>query len=338
MKTLVTGANGFIGSAVTNALLGRGDDVICMVRQGSDLSNIESLPVTIVYAELSDRTAIRNAVQGCDAVFHLAADYRLWVPDPDVMYRTNVDGTRNVVMEAADAGVSRIVYTSSVATLGLLPGEGVADENTTATIDEMVSHYKRSKFLAEQEVCKLVEENNLPVVIINPSTPIGPGDIKPTPTGRIIYDAINGRIPAYVNTGLNIVHVMDIATGSLLAQEKGRIGERYILGGENLSLKELLTRIAAEIGQNPPRVNLPHSLVLPVAYILEGVAGIKGHEPRITVDAVKMSRHHMYFNSDKARRELGYDPHPVNEAIHDAVEWFRHFTPPSFDGHVLTTE
>ncbi len=298
-----------------------------MVRGGCDMQNLKPLEVTVCHADLGDREAIRRALKGCNTVFHLAADYRLWVPDPEIMYRANVDGTRNLLLESAAAGVDRIVYTSSVATLGLLPGNQEADETTDGSLQDMVSHYKRSKFLAEQLVNDMIRDEGLPAVIVNPSTPLGPGDIKPTPTGRIVYDAMHGRIPAYVDTGLNIVHVDDVAEGNLLALEKGRLGERYILGGENLSLKELLTRIAVMIGRKPPAISLPHALVLPVAYVMEVAASITGREPRATVDAVRMSRHRMYFSSEKARRELGYSPRPADEAIRDAIEWFRTFRP-----------
>ncbi len=327
MKALVTGANGFIGSAVVRKLLAQGHEVTCMVRRGCDMQNLKPLEVTVCHADLGDREAIRRALKGCNTVFHLAADYRLWVPDPEIMYRANVDGTRNLLLESAAAGVDRIVYTSSVATLGLLPGNQEADETTDGSLQDMVSHYKRSKFLAEQLVNDMIRDEGLPAVIVNPSTPLGPGDIKPTPTGRIVYDAMHGRIPAYVDTGLNIVHVDDVAEGNLLALEKGRLGERYILGGENLSLKELLTRIAVMIGRKPPAISLPHALVLPVAYVMEVAASITGREPRATVDAVRMSRHRMYFSSEKARRELGYSPRPADEAIRDAIEWFRTFRP-----------
>ncbi|MCG8324057.1 MAG: NAD-dependent epimerase/dehydratase family protein, partial [Thiotrichales bacterium] len=312
--------------AVVRKLLNKNHEVSCMVREGCDMRNLDQLPVEVCHAELTDRDSIRKALNGCDTVFHLAADYRLWVPDPDAMYTANVEGTRNLLLEAADNScVEKVVYTSSVATLGLLPGDGEADETTKGSLNQMVSHYKRSKFLAEQEVDTIIRETELPVVIVNPSTPIGPGDIKPTPTGRIVYDAINGRIPAYVDTGLNIVHVDDVAEGTLLALEKGKVGDRYILGGENLSLKSLLTRIAEFAGRKPPVISLSHALVLPVAYCMEFVASLSGREPMVTVDAVKMSRHRMYFRSDKARRELGYNPRPVDNAIEDAINWFRKF-------------
>jgi len=325
MKALVTGANGFIGSAVVRALLDDGHEVTCMVRQGCNMQNLDALPIEVCHADLGDRHSINRALNGCNTIFHLAADYRLWVPDPRTMYAANIEGTRNLLLEAADCNVDKIVYTSSVATLGLLPGDSVADETTTGTLRDMVSHYKRSKFLAEQEVDKMIDEHRLPVVIVNPSTPIGPGDIKPTPTGRIVYDAINGRIPAYVDTGLNIVHVDDVARGNLLAMEKGKVGERYILGGENLSLKTLLTRIAEMVGRKPPVIHLPHGLVIPIAYLMEFVAEYTGKEPRITIDAVRMSKHRMYYSSEKARNELGYNPRPADMAIQDAIAWFEKF-------------
>ncbi len=326
MKALVTGANGFIGSAVTRKLLEQGHEVTAMIRQGCDMRNLDQMDIEVRHADLTDRNAIGNAINGCDTVFHLAADYRLWVPDPEAMYRANVDGTRNLLLESAERDVKRIVYTSSVATLSLPPGDQIADESNEGVLSEMVSHYKRSKFLAEREVDKIFEQTGLPVVIVNPSTPIGPGDIKPTPTGRIIYDAMNGRIPAYVDTGLNIVHVDDVATGNLLAAENGKPGQRYILGGENLSLKSLLTRIADKLGRPAPKFKLPHTLVLPFAYLFEQFARVTHTEPQVTVDAVRMSKHRMYFSSDKAINELGYAPRSVDDAIGDAINWFSDFS------------
>ncbi|MBT8420183.1 MAG: NAD-dependent epimerase/dehydratase family protein, partial [Gammaproteobacteria bacterium] len=262
-------------------------------------------------------------VGGCDALFHVAADYRLWVRDSDVLYRANVEGTKNLLRAAADAGVSRIVYTSSVAALGLHRDGTPSDEDTPSSLDHMIGHYKRSKYLAEQAVHRMVEELKLPVVIVNPSTPIGPRDIKPTPTGRMVLDAALGRMPAYVDTGLNVVHVNDVAAGHLLAFERGKIGERYILGGENMTLREILAVIAESTGANPPSIRLPHNLVLPIAYISQMWARLTGGpEPRATVDGVRMSKKRMYFSSDKARRKLGYSPRPAREAIEDAVEWF----------------
>lgn len=323
MTTLVTGASGFIGSAVVRALLQAGHDVRVLLRPQSNRTNIEGVSVATVTGDLADRTSLARAVAGCDALFHVAADYRIWVPDPDHIYRVNVDGTRELMLAAADAGVSRIVYTSSVATLGLNGDGSPADEDTPATIADMVGHYKRSKFLAEQAVHELFERAGLPVVIVNPSAPVGPRDIRPTPTGRLILDAARGRMPAYVDTGLNLVHVDDVAVGHVLAFERGRIGERYILGGENMSLREILQVIAEISGKHAPRLRVPHSVVLPLAYLCETWARLSGAEPWITVDGVRLSKKYMYFSTNKAERELGFDARPVRQALVDAIAWFR---------------
>ncbi|MCH6578675.1 MAG: NAD-dependent epimerase/dehydratase family protein, partial [Proteobacteria bacterium] len=262
MTALVTGATGFVGSAVARKLIGAGKAVRVLVRADSDRRNIDGLRVEALEGELGDRASLARALEGCDALYHVAADYRLWVPDPDRMYANNVEGTRNIMEAALDAGVGRIVYTSSVAVLGLHPDGTPADEDLPVSVDDMIGHYKRSKFLAEEEVRRMVSEQGLPAVIVNPSTPIGPRDIKPTPTGRMIVEAAAGRMPAYVDTGLNLVHVDDVALGHLLAFERGRVGERYILGAENLSLREILTEIAGMVGRRPPRIRLPHNLLL----------------------------------------------------------------------------
>jgi dihydroflavonol-4-reductase len=323
MKTLITGATGFVGSAVLRRLLAAGHEVRALVRAGSDRRNLEGLDVEIATGDLCDPASLRQAVAGCDTLFHVAADYRLWIPDPDSIYRTNVEGTRMLIRAALEAGVSRVVYTSSVATLGLNPDRTPADEATPVTLADMVGHYKRSKFLAEAAVRELVESEGAPVVIVNPSTPVGPRDIKPTPTGRIIVDMLRRRIPAYVETGLNIVHVDDVAEGHLLALERGRIGTRYVLGGENLTLKEILCTVA-EIGNvPPPRVALHHAMVLPVAWVAERVASVTGREPFATVDAVRMAKKFMFFSSERATAELGYHSRPAREGLAEAVDWFR---------------
>jgi dihydroflavonol-4-reductase len=255
-------------------------------------------------------------------VFHVAADYRLWVKDPRVMYATNVDGTRAVLQAATRSGVDRIVYTSSVATLGYGADGNPADEDTPSTLDDMIGHYKRSKFLAEGVVREMAAAG-APVVIVNPSTPVGPGDVKPTPTGRLIRDAINGRVPAYVDTGLNVVHVDDVAAGHLLAYEKGIIGRRYVLGGTDMTLREILTELALVSGRRPPRWRLSHRAVLPIAYIAEGWAHVSGREPLATVDGVRLSAKPMYFSSARAVRELGYAPGDARVALKAAAEWFR---------------
>ncbi|MCH8162610.1 MAG: NAD-dependent epimerase/dehydratase family protein [Proteobacteria bacterium] len=322
MKTLITGANGFIGSAVMRHLLGVGHDIRAMVRPGSDIRNLEGLPVEVVEGDLQDKTSLVQAMRGCNAVFHVAADYRLWIPDPDNMYQTNVKGTRNLMLTSAEAGVEKIVYTSSVAVLGLNNDGSPANENTPMAVEDMIGHYKRSKYLAEKEVIKLVDEHGLPAVIVNPSTPLGPRDIRPTPTGSIVVETLNDRMPAYVDTGLNIVHVDDVAKGHLLAFEKGKIGERYILGGENLSLQAILGIICELSNKKPPSIKLPHNLILPIAWFMERWAVISKKEPRATVDEIRMSKKHMYFSSDKAIEELGYQFRPAKEAINDAIEWF----------------
>lgn len=324
MTTLVTGATGFVGSAVARALLGRGEAVRVLVRAGSDRRNIADLPVDIVEGDLRDAASLERALHGCQALFHVAADYRLWVPRPDEIYTANVEGTRRLMEAAGAAGVARIVYTSSVATLGLDPSGAPADETTPVALAAMIGHYKRSKFLAEREIDRLVREAGLPAVIVNPSTPVGPCDIKPTPTGRMVVQAARGRIPAFVDTGLNVVHVEDVARGHLQAFEHGRIGERYVLGGENLALADVLARIARLCGRAPPRVRLPHAAVVPLAVLAEAWIRARGRgEPLVTLDSLRMARKRMFFTSAKAEAELGYVARPADEAFADALAWFR---------------
>ncbi|HEX2789182.1 MAG TPA: hopanoid-associated sugar epimerase [Steroidobacteraceae bacterium] len=321
MRALVTGASGFVGAAVVRTLLAAGHQVRVLLRAQSNRRNLEALPVEPVVGDLADVPALERALLGCEALFHVAADYRLWTPDPQALYRSNVDGTRNVVDAARRGGIRRIVYTSSVATIGLRPDARPSDESDAASLAAMVGHYKRSKFLAESWVLQAARAG-APVVIVNPSTPIGPGDVKPTPTGRLVLDAATGHMPAYVDTGLNIVHVDDVAAGHLLAYQHGRIGERYILGGTDLSLQRILAMIALASGRRAPRLRLPLTLLLPVAYAAEALARLTGRETRITVDGVRMARHRMYFSSAKAVRELGYRWRPAQQAIDDAVRWF----------------
>ena len=323
MTILVTGATGFVGSAVARQLVARGEAVRVLVRAASDRRNIADLPVEVVEGDLRDGASLARAVRGCRALFHVAADYRIWVPRPDEIYETNVAGSTRLLRAAAEAGVTRMVYTSSVAVLGLRPDSTPADEETPVSLDHMIGHYKRSKFQAEAAVRRLVGEEGLPVVIVNPSTPIGPHDIKPTPTGRMIVEAATGRMPAFVDTGLNVVHVDDVAAGHLLAFDRGTIGERYVLGGENLTLREILAEIAHLSGRRPPRVCLPHNLVLPIAYGAQAWARLSGREPFATVDGVRMARKKMYFSSAKAAAKLGYQARPAGEALADAVRWFR---------------
>jgi dihydroflavonol-4-reductase len=321
VKALVTGATGFVGSAVARRLLREGCRVRVLARAGSDRRNLQGLELEVVEGDLTDAASLVRACDGCEALFHVAADYRLWAPEPEQLYQTNVEGTRALMEAARQAGVARIVYTSSVATLGI-PADGrPGDESTEVALSDMVGHYKRSKFLAEALVQRYADEG-LPVVIVNPSTPVGPRDIKPTPTGRIVRDAMWGRLPAYVDTGLNVVHVDDVANGHWLAHQHGVPGQRYILGGSNLSLRELLAEIADIVGRTPPRLRLPHAAVMPVAYAAEAWARLSGRAPIATVEEVRMSRKRMYFSSAKAERELGYAFGPVRKALEDAVAWF----------------
>jgi len=324
MTTLITGASGFVGSAVLRQLIAVGHTVRALVRPNSDRRNLTGLPVEIVTGDLTDQTSLDRALLGCSALFHVAAVYRLWVPQPQEIYDANVNGTRNLMIAAANAGVKRIVYTSSVATLGLNRDGSPADEDTPVSLVDMIGHYKRSKFLAEAEVKRFADEQGLPAIIVNPSTPIGPRDIKPTPTGRIIVDALSGRMPAYVDTGLNLVHVDDVAVGHLLAFEHGTIGERYVLGARDMTLKEILTELAAITGGQAPRIRLPHNLVFPIAYVSEAWARLtRGKEPRVTLVGVRLAKKKMFFSSEKAKRVLGYNPRPIEEALRDAVDWFR---------------
>lgn len=321
MRTLVTGATGFVGSAVVRRLLRAARPVRVLVRAGSDRRNLEGLDVQAVEGDLTRPDTLVAACEGCDALFHVAADYRFGAARPDELYRTNVEGTRAMLEAARQAGVARVVYTSSVATLGIPPDGRPGDEDTPVTLDAMIGHYKRSKFLAE-DVARGFAADGLPVVIVNPSTPLGPRDLKPTPTGRIVRDAISGRLPAYVDTGLNIVHVDDVAEGHWLAFQHGRAGERYILGGTDMSLRELLADIAEIAGRPAPRLRLPHALVLPLAHAAEAWARWRGTPPLATVEEVRMARKRMYFSSAKAVRELGYAPRPARVAVEDAVRWF----------------
>lgn len=324
MTVLVTGASGFVGSAVVRQLLARGERVRVLVRPASDRRNVSGLAVEVVEGDLRQASSLAAACAGCSALYHVAADYRLWTRDPRELYASNVEGTRNLMRAALGAGIPRIVYTSSVATLGLHGDGSPASEDSPVGLANMIGHYKRSKFLAERAVDELVAREGLPAVIVNPSTPIGPHDVKPTPTGRMIRDAAAGRIPAYVDTGLNLVHVEDVARGHLLAFERGQVGRRYILGGEDMALRDILAAIARHAGRRPPRVRLPRSALYPVALVAEAWAWVtRGDEPQVTLDGLRMSRKKMFFDSGRARRELGYTARPALEAIADAVDWFR---------------
>lgn len=323
MTILVTGATGFVGAAVARLLLAEGNAVRVLARANSDRRNLEGLAVEIAQGSLTDRASLARAVRGCAGLYHVAADYRLWVPDPEAMRKVNVEGTEALLGAAVEAGVSRIVYTSSVAVLGLHADGRPADETTPSTEADMIGPYKRTKFQAEALVRRRIAEAGWPVVIVNPSTPIGPGDVKPTPTGRMILEAAAGKMPAFVDTGLNVVHVEDVARGHLLAFAKGRVGERYILGGDDLALRDILGLVAGTVGRKAPTICLPHGLVLPIAALAELWARFSGREPFATVDGVKMAMKRMYFTSAKAERELGYGHRPAAQAIADAVAWFK---------------
>ncbi|PZO90709.1 MAG: NAD-dependent dehydratase [Sphingomonas sanxanigenens] len=319
---LVTGVSGFVGSAVARALAAEGRQVRGLVRASSPRANLTDFPGTLVEGDARDAASMRAAMLGVDHLFHVAADYRLWAPDPEEIVRNNRASTETVMRAALDAEVRRIVYTSSVATLK--PGDHApSGERAAARPEEAVGAYKRSKVVAERLVEAMVRDEGLPAVIVQPSTPIGPRDVKPTPTGRIVVEAANGRMPAYLDSGLNLVHVDDVAAGHLLAFEKGRVGERYILGGQDVMLGDMLGEIAAIVGRRPPRVSLPRAPLFPLAWINERIARVTGKDPFLTLDSLKMSQHRMFFSSAKAEAELGYRARPYREALVDAVDWFR---------------
>lgn len=320
---LVTGASGFVGSAVARALIATGASVRLMLREGSVRGNVEGLDAQIFTGDLRDPAAVGRAMEGAAALFHVAADYRIWVPDTAAIIRNNVEMTRCVMAAALVARVPRIVYTSSVATLQCYTDGRQGDETGALTQATAIGAYKRSKVSAERLVEEMIREQGLPAVIVNPSTPVGPRDIKPTPTGRIVLEAATGHLPAFVDTGLNLVHVDDVAAGHLLAFRHGRIGERYILGGQDVALKQMLADIAALTGRAPPKIELPRKMLFPIAYISETVARFTGREPMATMDGLRMARYRMYFSSAKAGRELGYFARPYAEGLRDAIAWFR---------------
>jgi dihydroflavonol-4-reductase len=317
---LVTGASGFLGSAIAKALREEGRRVRVLVRASSSRVNVDAADEVAV-GDLLDRASVARALAGVCQVIHTAADYRLWAPPGEDIVRNNVESTRIIMEEAQRAGIERIVYTSSVATIDLRSG-GVVNEQNTLPADAAIGAYKRSKVLAENLVSDMASRDGLPVVIVNPSTPIGPRDVKPTPTGRIIVEAASGRVPAFVDTGLNFAHVDDVAAGHLAALRQGRIGERYILGGENISLRDMLSEIATVVGGRPPRVRLPRSAVYPIAFGAELYARISKREPFVTLDGLRMSRYRMFFDDSKARRELGYTSRPYRQGLIDAIDWF----------------
>jgi dihydroflavonol-4-reductase len=318
--TLVTGATGFVGAHLARALLERGDPVRCLVRAGSDRSNLEGLDVELVEGDLRDRGSLERAVRGCRAVYHCAADYRLYAPRRQELYDSNVEGTRNLLRAAGEAGAERIVYTSSVAALGLR-SDGPADETTPAALDTTIGHYKKSKLLAQRAAEELAAEG-LPVVIVNPSTPIGELDVKPTPTGQVIVDYLSGRMPAYVDTGLNLIDVRDVARGHLLAETRGRVGERYILGHRDMTLKEILDTLAGITGLPPVRVRLPHAVPLAAAAVSTAWARLSGGTPRVSLESARMATKRMFFDAGKAVRELGLPQGPVEDALGRAVAYF----------------
>jgi dihydroflavonol-4-reductase len=321
-RVLVTGASGFLGSAVLRKTIERGYAARVLVRPNSPRANLAGLDCEIVVGDIRDRAAMAAALRDVRYLFHVAADYRLWARDPDEIIRNNRDGTRRVMEAAQDAGVERIVYTSSVAALKPRDDGSDADESDRANMKSAIGAYKKSKVAAERVVEEMIG-HGLPTVVVSPSTPVGPRDIRPTPTGRMIVEAAKGNMPAYVETGLNLVHVDDVADGHMLALTKGRVGENYVLGGHNVMLKEMLAEIARLMNRKPPRLSLPRAPLYPLAYVTELIARLTRKEPMLTVDALRMSKHKMFFSSAKAKRELGYGTRPWRLAIADAVNWFK---------------
>lgn len=323
MKALVTGATGFVGSHVARLLADQGAELRLLVRPTSLTANLEGIAGERVTGDLREPETLRRAMAGCEAVFHVAADYRLWTREPQEMYRSNVEGTRNIIQVAQGAGVRRVIYTSSVATMGFTSNGHLADENSPVALGDMIGHYKKSKFQAEQ-VALEAGQAGVDVVVVNPTTPVGERDIKPTPTGRIVVDFLKRKFPAYVDTGLNVVDVAEVARGHVAAFEKGRRGERYILGGENLTLKQILDRLAAITGLPSPRLKLPYAVAMASGVVDTAVTGLLlRREPRVTVDAVRMGRKKMFVSSAKAERELGWKIVAVDDALRRAVDWFR---------------
>jgi dihydroflavonol-4-reductase len=323
MLAFVTGATGFVGSHVARVLAEQGADLRLLVRSSSDTRNIDGLKADRATGDLRDPASLDKAMLGCDVVFHVAADYRLWVRDPQEMYRSNVEGTRAILDAARKQGVRRVVYTSSVATMGFTANGHLADEDSPVAVEKMIGPYKRSKFQAEQ-IAVEAGRGGMDVVVVNPTTPVGEQDIKPTPTGRIVVDFLKKKFPAYVDTGLNLVDVRECARGHVAALEKGRSGERYILGGENLTLKQILDKLGAITGLPSPTIRVPYAVALATGVVDEIVTGrILGREPRATIDAVRMGRKKMFVSSAKAERELGWEMVPVNDALRRAAKWFQ---------------
>jgi dihydroflavonol-4-reductase len=322
MKVFLTGSTGFIGSHVAHACAAQNIELRLLTRKTSSLAAIESVPAQIVVGDLSQPESLRSAIRGCDALVHVAADYRLWVRDPKLMYAVNVEGTRGLLRIAREEGVAKVVYTSSVATMGFKADGTIVNEDTPVTLADMIGHYKRSKFLGEQEAIQAAKAGQH-VVILNPTTPIGPGDAKPTPTGKIIVDFLNRKFPAYVDTGLNLVDVTEVARMHVVALERGTPGERYILGGENLTLKQILDRMSAITGLPSPTMKVPNAVAMIFAFFDETITGkLRGKEPRATVEAVRMGKKMMFASSAKAEGELGFQVLPVYPALRAAIEWF----------------
>ena len=323
MKALVTGATGFIGAAVARSLIGAGTEVRVLVRPSSDLRNLRDLKVEQAHGDLRDRDSLRRALTGCSQLYHVAAHYALWAKDPAIFYEINVAGTRMLLETAREVGTERIVYTSTIGAIGLPPNGGLGTEQTAVSLSHMAGDYKRSKYLAEQEVLKLAQAG-LPVVIVNPSAPVGLGDVKPTPTGQMIVDFMKGRMWAYIETGMNLIDVEDVAIGHLRAMERGRVGERYILGHENLTLREIFTLLSRLTGIPAPRLKLPWQAILPLAYANRWFADYLSHRPpRIPLEGVRMAKYHMHYDCTKAVRELGLPQTPAEVALGKAVKWFR---------------
>lgn len=323
MKVLITGATGFIGAAVARAVLAHGDTVRVLVRSTSQADNLGGLPVEPVHGDLQDPASLKTALAGCQGLYHVAAHYALWDQNPQIFYQINVDGTRNLLHAAGQAGVERIVYTSTIGTIGLPVGGGLGDESMFPPFEQLSGDYKRSKFLAEQEVIKLIGQG-LPVVIVNPTAPVGVRDIKPTPTGQIIVDFMKGRMVAYIETGMNLVDVEDVAVGHVRAMYQGRIGERYILGHQNVTLRDVCLMLSRITGRPAPKIRLPWKMVLPLAYLNHWLSNTITHKPpRIPLEGVRMAKYFMHYDCTKARTELNLPQTPVEEALKKAVQWFR---------------
>lgn len=322
MKVFLTGATGFIGGHLLRSLLEAGAEVRCLTRAESLLRNLDGLDVEVVTGDLRDGGSFRSGLEGCEMVFHCAADYRLYSKNPEELYESNVEGTRNLLQAAAEARAARVVYTSSVGALGLNPDGSPADEETPVTLEDMVGHYKRSKYLAERVADEWIEKG-LPIVVVNPSTPVGEGDLKPTATGQMIVDFLNRKTPAYVDTGLNLVDVRDVALGHVRAAEKGRVGEKYILGNRDMSLLEIFQTLGGLTGLPAPKVRVPHWLPLGWAALDTGFSRLVGRTPGVPLEAVRLSRYKMYFDASKAVRELGLPQTPIEQALQRAVDWYR---------------